>query len=150
MYRPNSIDHLVELVGKKQENHTNTSHSYYIDNLLSPSQHIIVYHETFSQLCHYVAGWTYQDADQWRRKLNIDKKQHFPSFEKELRAGIKKASVLPADQTAALLLLIHHTAHILFIKSHAISYTIAAYWFAYYQLYHPQLVEEAIREHPLK
>ena len=143
MYRPGLIDFIPELLNRKKYGFENEfSKDERVLEVLNPTYGILIYQETFMHLVHAIAGFTYTEADYYRKILCRNKDEiKINDFRNRLLRGCRTYSKLNETQINKLESLILKMMPYSFNKSHSLSYSILGYWGAYYKA-HTAGIEE--------
>ena len=105
-----------------------------VNILLEETYGMIVYQETFMHLANQIAGMDMNLADIYRRVfVKNNDAEKIKQFENDFKKGCIDNSNLSGLEIEKLMAMILKSAPISFNKSYAISYTIFAYWGAYYK-----------------
>ena len=129
-----------------QEESTNDHHPLF-DDILKPTENIMIYQEQFIQMFNLL-GLNFGQGDILRKLAeSMDHKKCNEYLEEHLFAYPDKM-VLSVDETRAVAKKLIDNAGYLFNKSHAISYSILAYWTTYFKAKHPaEFTEVMLNSH---
>jgi len=129
-----------------QEESTNDHHPLF-DDILKPTENIMIYQEQFIQMFNLL-GLNFGQGDILRKIAeSMDHKKCNEYLEEHLFAHPDKM-VLSVDETRAVAKKLIDNAGYLFNKSHAISYSILAYWTTYFKAKHPaEFTEVMLNSH---
>ena len=129
-----------------QEESTNDHHPLF-DDILKPTENIMIYQEQFIQMFNLL-GLNFGQGDILRKIAeSMDHKKCNEYLEEHLFAHPEKM-VLSVDETRAVAKKLIDNAGYLFNKSHAISYSILAYWTTYFKAKHPaEFTEVMLNDH---
>jgi len=129
-----------------QEEATNDHHPLFND-ILKPTENIMIYQEQFIQMFNLL-GLNFGQGDILRKIAeSMDHKKCNEYLEEHLFAYPEKM-VLTVDETRAVAKKLIDNAGYLFNKSHAISYSILAYWTTYFKAKHPaEFTEVMLNDH---
>lgn len=108
-----------------------------LNSVLSETQFLLVYQETFLQLCHLITGMDYDEAESFRKvitKFNV-LPENIALFKSAFKEKAILANVLSEDEVELILETIVATYFNALPKGHILSYTIISYWGAYYKTY---------------
>jgi DNA polymerase-3 subunit alpha len=141
MYRPGLIQLFPKIIFNKFNDWEKYS-DLRLNSILNETYGCLIYQETFLQIVNTIAGITYSEAEIWRRKIKNDQVQN---FEDKFYSGCRLNSSLKEAEIYSLLNLIKERREIFFQKAHSLSYSIIAYWAAYYKLYFNKEFDNAIR-----
>ena len=129
-----------------QEESTNDHHPLF-DDILKPTENIMIYQEQFIQMFNLL-GLNFGQGDILRKLAeSMDHKRCNEYLEEHLFAYPEKM-VLSVDETRLVAKRLIDNAGYLFNKSHAISYSILAYWTTYFKAKHPaEFTEVMLNSH---
>ena len=129
-----------------QEESTNDHHPLF-DDILKPTENIMIYQEQFIQMFNLL-GLNFGQGDILRKLAeSMDHKKCNEYLEEHLFSHPDKM-VLSVDETRAVAKKLIDNAGYLFNKSHAISYSILAYWTTYFKAKHPaEFTEVMLNNH---
>ena len=129
-----------------QEDSVNDHHPLF-DEILAPTENIMIYQEQFIQMFNLL-GLNFGQGDILRKIAeSVDHKKCNDYLEEHLY-GYPEKMVLPLDETKAVAKKLIDGAGYLFNKSHAISYSILAYWTTYFKAKHPaEFTEVMLNSH---
>lgn len=135
IFRPTAVSYISELIYNKK----NGIHEFYesdtrVSSILKETYGLLIYQESFMHLVHDIAGFSYSDADSYRRVLvRQDDKSKVDEFKKKFSEGCKLNSSLNSNDLNRLLKTILQFLPFAFNKSHSLCYSIIGYWGAYYK-----------------
>ncbi len=137
LYRPGPIESIPEFIKRK---HNQGSISYLhpkMKDILDTSYGIITYQDDVLLIAIHVAGYSWEDADKFRKAMGkkIPKEMH--AQKAKFIKGAQDISKLSESQAHELWRLIEPFAAYGFNKSHAASYAIVAYQTAYMKAHFP-------------
>ena len=149
IYRPGVIKMgaLDSFIKRKngQEDPANEHHPMF-DSILKPTQGIMIYQEQFIQMFNML-GLSFGEGDILRKTAeSLDKKKCNDYLEEHLYSVPDKL-ILPLKETKKVANKLIANAGYLFNKSHAISYSILAYWTAYFKAKFPAEFTEVMCNH---
>ena len=135
MFRPGSFNNIPHLIHNKQNGCRNWFPSdLRVQNILSETYGLLVYQETFIILLNEISGFTYSEAELFRRKLTWTKDhEEIAQLKTRFVIGCKENSSLKVEEIEQLAQLILGQIMLVFNKSHSLCYSIIAYWGAYYK-----------------
>ena len=140
MFRPNLIKLFPRLIEKKFNGWKKFTDNR-LNDILKETYGCLIYQETLLQILNSITGMSYSEAEKWRRKIKIN---NDASIEEKFHSGCRLNSALNHDEISLLLFLIKERNNLLFQKTHSLSYSIIAYWGAYYKLYFKKEFDNAI------
>ena len=129
-----------------QEESKNDHHPLF-DNVLAPTENIMIYQEQFIQMFNLL-GLNFGQGDILRKMAEgLDYKKCNAYLDEHLYPFPEKM-VLSLEDTKAVAKRLIDNAGYLFNKSHAISYSILAYWTSYFKAKHPaEFAEVMLNSH---
>ncbi len=117
-----------------------------LDSILEETYGVLIYHEQFMHIQHKMAGFTYTEAELWRRRIMHDKNNvAIELFKTAFAQGCREQGT--ADELDVLLItnMIEKMLPYIFLKSHSFSYAIIGYWGAYYKTYFREQFDEVFK-----
>ena len=129
-----------------QEESKNDHHALF-DDVLAPTENIMIYQEQFIQMFNLL-GLNFGQGDILRKIAEgLDYKKCNAYLEEHLYPHPEKM-LLPLEDTKAVAKKLIDNAGYLFNKSHAISYSILAYWTSYFKAKYPaEFTEVMLNSH---
>ena len=136
LYRPGPMKFIDEYADRKNKLRVISYVHNSLEAVLKPTYGIIIFQEQIMQIVQVYAGMSLAQADIFRRaiskknahKLNEQKKLFF-----EMSLKNKRDSII----TKKVWELIYKFANYGFAKSHAVAYSIIAYWMAFFKSHFP-------------
>ena len=149
IYRPGVIKMgaLDAFIRRKngQEDPANDHHPMF-EEILEPTQGIMIYQEQFIQMFSML-GLSFGEGDILRKTAeSLDKKKCNAYLEEHLYSSPEKL-ILSLEETKKVADKLIENAGYLFNKSHAISYSILAYWTSYFKAKYPAEFIEVLCNH---
>ena len=149
IYRPGVIKMgaLDAFIRRKngQEDPTNDHHPMF-EEILEPTQGIMIYQEQFIQMFSML-GLSFGEGDILRKTAeSLDQKKCNAYLEEHLYSSPEKL-ILSLEETKKVADKLIENAGYLFNKSHAISYSILAYWTSYFKAKYPAEFIEVLCNH---
>ena len=143
MYRPGPMDYIPTIIETKKGCH-NREDFPGCQELLNESYGLPVYQEQIMQIAQTLAGYSLGEADMFRRALvkkKLDvlmaKKKDF--VERAVQKGITE------EQAVEIFEILIPFAGYAFNKSHALSYTLMAWWEMYMKVHYPKEYKKVIK-----
>ena len=143
MYRPGPMDYIPTIIETK-EGCRNRDDFPGCQELLNESYGLPVYQEQIMQIAQTLAGYSLGEADMFRRALvkkKLDvlmaKKKDF--VERAVQKGITE------EQAVEIFEILIPFAGYAFNKSHALSYTLMAWWEMYMKVHYPKEYKKVIK-----
>lgn len=143
LFRPGAITNISRVIKNKNQGY----HEFYpsepkIAMILAETYGLILYQETFMHIAVQVAGFSYTEADSYRRVLaRNDDYSLVEKFKVEFAEACKKNSRLTAVEIEHLVQNIVQSMPNAFNKSHSASYATVAFWCAYYKTHFRDVFE---------
>ena len=135
IFRPGIVANITELIYNKK----NGLDEFYesdtrVYSILKETYGLLIYQESFLHLAHDIAGFSYSEADLYRRILcRPNDKNKVDEFKKKFTKGCKMNSSLNGKDFNQLMNTILQFLPISFNKSHSLCYSMIGYWGAYYK-----------------
>ena len=151
IYRPGvikmgALDSFLRRRNGEEESKNN--HHKLFDDILAPTENIMIYQEQFIQMFNRL-GLNFGQGDILRKIAeSLDHKKCNEYLEENLYSHPEKL-VLSLKETKAVAKKLIDNAGYLFNKSHAIGYSILAYWTIYFKAKYPAEFAEVILNHHL-
>ena len=143
LFRPGAIPNISRVIRNKNQGYP----EFYPSEpkmalILEETYGLILYQETFMHIAVQVAGFSYTEADSYRRVLaRTDEYSLVEDFKVEFGEACKKNSCLsPVEIEHLTENCVQSMAHA-FTKSHAASYATVAFWCAYYKTHFRDVFE---------
>jgi len=143
LYRPGPMDYIPEMIERKESVRYRNDFPG-CEEILQESYRLPVYQEQIMQIAQTLAGYSLGEADLFRRALvkkNPDvlmaKKKDF--VERAVQKGITE------EQAVEIFEILIPFASYAFNKSHALSYTLMAWWEMYIKVHYPREYKKVIK-----
>lgn len=135
MHRPGPMEYIYHVVVIKRKGFGEYCGSDpRVRNIMLETHGWLIFQETFFRLAHEIAGFSYQEADTFRRVLYIENDEaKINEFKLKFVEGCRMNSTLNEEDLELLMGTILILMPKTFIKSHALCYMIIAYWGAYFK-----------------
>ena len=131
---------------KNGQEGTSNDHHPMFEEILEPTQGIMIYQEQFIQMFSML-GLSFGEGDILRKIAeSLDKDKCNEYLDERLYSQSEKL-LLPLDETKNIAGKLIENAGYLFNKSHAISYSILAYWTSYFKAKYPAEFIEVLCNH---
>jgi DNA polymerase-3 subunit alpha len=143
LFRPGAIPNIARVIRNKNQGYPEFYPSEpKMAMILAETYGLILYQETFMHIAVQVAGFSYTEADSYRRVLaRTDDYNLVEKFKVEFEEACKKNSRLTAVEIEHLREnCVQSMAHA-FNKSHSASYATVAFWCAYYKTHFRDVFE---------
>ncbi len=136
LYRPGPMEQIPLYIKRRHGNEQVNYPHPILKTILQPTYGIIVYQEQIIQIAVEMAGFSPGEADLLRRAVSKKKKE---TLEKERQHFVEGAGRNQIDEQTAVQVydLIVRFADYGFNRSHAVAYSMIAYWLAWLKAYHP-------------
>jgi DNA polymerase-3 subunit alpha len=136
VFRPYLLENIPLLIRNKQNGYVDTYKSdSRVGEILRETYGILVYQETFMYLLKTIAGFSYAEADKYRRILTkSNDKEKISEFGTKFKSGCRLHSSLNVKEICQLEAMISEKIPTAFNKSHSLCYSTIAYWGAYYKV----------------
>ena len=136
VFRPYSLENIPSLIMNKRNRHQGLyKNDGRVDDILNETYGVLVYQETFLHLLNIIAGFSYAEADKFRRILfKGTDKEKTSEFSSKFKFGCRENSSLSSEEINQLETMILERVPMTFNKSHSLCYTTIAYWGAYYKV----------------
>lgn len=142
--RPIALDNLYKIIENKENGDFKqfTFKSKKINDILLKNYGVLVFQEDINILINQIAGFDMNSADYYRRILfrNVNTEE-IEKFRTLFKKGCDKNSDLSMEEISEFTNLIESSSKTAFVKSHALCYSMIAYWGAYYRTHFGQLGE---------
>ena len=144
MYRPGPMDYIPEMIERKE------SVRYRNDfpgcqELLNESYGLPVYQEQIMQIAQTLAGYSLGEADMFRRALVKKKPYVLMAKEKDfVERAVQKGRT--EEHAVEIFEILIPFASYAFNKSHAVSYTLMAWWEMYMKVHYPKEYKKVIKK----
>ncbi|MCQ2792177.1 MAG: DNA polymerase III subunit alpha [Bacilli bacterium] len=143
LYRPGPMKFIPQFIARKEGKEKITYPSQKLIDILKPTYGIIVYQEQIMQIARAMAGFSYQEADSFRRAIskkdaNILANLKTAFINGSLKSGNKQ------KESEEVFNLIYRFANYGFNRSHAYAYAKLASQMAYLKLHYPAYFYSAV------
>ncbi|HHY72737.1 MAG TPA: DNA polymerase III subunit alpha [Bacillus bacterium] len=136
LYRPGPMENIPTFIERKHGERKISFPHEDLKEILAPTYGVIVYQEQIMQIASRMAGFTLGEADLLRRAVSKKKRE---ILEKEREHFVKGCLKNGYDEIVAgqVYDLIVRFANYGFNRSHAVAYSVIAYWLAYLKANYP-------------
>lgn len=136
LYRPGPMENIPTFIERKHGEKRITYPHPDLEEILAPTYGVIVYQEQIMQIASKMAGFTLGEADLLRRAVSKKKRE---ILEKEREHFVNGCLQKGYDEKSAEQVydLIVRFANYGFNRSHAVAYSVIAYWLAYLKANYP-------------
>lgn len=108
-----------------------------IEDILSPTQQILIYQESTLKIAQKIAGFSLQEADILRKAIGKKQADLMTEVENKFLEGCKKVGLVTEEEAREIWSNIRKSERYSFNKSHAVEYAILGYWSAYVKTHFP-------------
>ena len=104
--------------------------------VLEPTRGLLVYQEQQMQLAMSLGGFSGWEADEMRRALGKNQRDRVAAFAERFQAGASSRGMAPSV-AREVWDMIKRAANYAFLRAHAVSYALIAYWMAWLKAHYP-------------
>ena len=137
MYRPGPMDYIPTIIETK-EGCRNRYDFPGCRNILNESYGLPVYQEQIMQIAQTLAGYSLGEADMFRRALGKKKIEVLLAKKAEFIERAAAKGIVNEKQAEEIFEILIPFAGYAFNKSHAVAYTMMAYWEMYIKVHYPR------------
>ncbi|NCA97139.1 MAG: DNA polymerase III subunit alpha, partial [Bacteroidia bacterium] len=130
LFRPGPMDNIPSYARRKKKSETISYPSKALEPILASTYGIIVYQEQIMQIVRKMAGFTYGQADVFRRAISKKDSAKLSSLESSFMAGAIQNGY-PKEEAKSVFDLIYKFADYGFNRSHSVCYAVLACQMAY-------------------
>ncbi len=143
LYRPGPMDYIPEMIERKESvRYRNEVPG--CQELLNESYGLPVYQEQIMQIAQTLAGYSLGEADMFRRALVKKKPDVLMAKKKDfVERAVQKG--ITEEQAVEIFEILIPFASYAFNKSHALSYTLMAWWEMYMKVHYPREYKKVIK-----
>lgn len=144
LYRPGPFDYIPSVIDNK------TAGNYRNDfpgcaSILEETYGIPIYQEQIMQMVQNLAGYSLAEGDMFRRALGKKKVEILIAKKAEFKERAAKKGILTEKQAEEIYEILIPFAGYAFNKSHAVAYTMMAYWEMYMKVHFPNEYRKVIK-----
>lgn len=143
MYRPGQMDYIPTIIETK-EGCRNKYDFPGCENILNESYGLPVYQEQILQIAQTLAGYSLGEADMFRRALGKKKIDVLMAKKKDFVDRAVQKGIVTERQAVEIFEILIPFAGYAFNKSHALSYTLMAWWEMYMKVHYPREYRKVI------
>jgi len=136
LFRPGPMENIPVYARRKQRKEQIEYLNDQFKAILDPTYGIIVYQEQIMQIVRLMAGFSYAEADMFRRAISKKDESQLAKLERDFLAGAKKTGYKDSD-AKKVFDDIHKFADYGFNKSHSVAYAKLSCQMAYLKVYYP-------------
>ena len=144
MYRPGPMDYIPTIIETK-EGCRNRYDFPGCQELLNESYGLPVYQEQIMQIAQTLAGYSLGEADMFRRALGKKKIDVLMAKKKDFVNRAVQKGIVTERQAVEIFEILIPFAGYAFNKSHALSYTLMAWWEMYMKVHYPKEYKKVIK-----
>lgn len=145
MYRPGPMDYIPTIIEIK-EGYRNKNYFPGCENILNESYGLPVYQEQIMQIAQVLAGYSLGEADMFRRAIGKKKPDVLMNRKEDFVSGAVQKGIVTEKQAVEIFeIFLIPFAGFAFNKSHALSYTLMAWWEMYMKVHYPREYKKVIK-----
>ena len=144
LYRPGPMDYIPEMIERKESVRYRNDFSG-CEEILQESYGLPVYQEQIMQIAQSLAGYSLGEADMFRRALGKKKPEVLMAKKKEFVERAVQKGIVTENQGIEIFERLIPSAGYAFNKSHAVSYTLMAWWEMYMKVHYPREYKKVIK-----
>lgn len=144
MYRPGPMDDIPTIIETK-EGCRNRYDFPGCQELLNESYGLPVYQEQIMKIAQTLAGYSLGEADMFRRALGKKKIDVLMAKKKDFVDRAVQKGIVTERQAVEIFEILIPFAGYVFNKSHALSYTLMAWWEMYMKVHYPKEYKKVIK-----
>ena len=144
LYRPGPMDYIPEMIERKESVRYRNDFPG-CEEILQESYGLPVYQEQIMQIAQNIAGYTLGEADMFRRALGKKKIEVLLAKNAEFTERASAKGIVNEKQAEEIFEILIPFAGYAFNKSHAVSYTLMAYWEMYMKVHYPRIYKKVIK-----
>lgn len=137
LFRPGPMDNISTYIKRRFKEETVTYPHPILEDILEPTNGIIIYQEQIIQIASAFAGYSLGEADLLRRAVS---KKNLATLEQERANFIRKATAKGRDLSSSneIYDYIVKFANYGFNRAHSVAYAMVSYWMAYLKANYPK------------
>ena len=137
LFRPGPMENIPSYIKRRNNEEKVTYPHKILEDVLKPTNGIIIYQEQIIQIANLFAGYSLGEADVLRRAVS---KKTLDVLQKERQNFIQKAKKLNRDEKTSneIYDYIVKFANYGFNKAHSVAYAMVSYWMAYLKANYPK------------
>ncbi|WP_040534185.1 DNA polymerase III subunit alpha [Schleiferilactobacillus shenzhenensis] len=136
LYRPGPMDNIPTFIARKHGQAPIEYPAAALQPILAPTYGVLVYQEQVMQVANVMGGFSLAKADSLRRAMSKKKKGVLDSLRNDFLTGAQKQGYPLAD-AQKVYAYIESFANYGFNRSHAVAYSMIAFWLAYLKVHYP-------------
>ncbi|KRK73268.1 DNA polymerase III subunit alpha [Lacticaseibacillus nasuensis] len=136
LYRPGPMENIDTFIARKNGREPITYPAPALEPILKPTYGVLVYQEQVMQVASAMGGFSLGEADLLRRAMSKKKAAVLAAEREKFIAGAK-AKGYSADTAETVYAYIDRFANYGFNRSHAVAYSMVAFWLAYLKEHYP-------------
>ncbi len=137
LFRPGPMENIPSYIKRRNNQEKVTYPHKILEDVLKPTNGIIIYQEQIIQIANLFAGYSLGEADVLRRAVS---KKTLRVLQEERKNFVKKAMQLNRDEKTSneIYDYIVKFANYGFNKAHSVAYAMVSYWMAYLKANYPK------------
>jgi DNA polymerase-3 subunit alpha len=108
-----------------------------LEPILKNTQGVLIYQEQAMKISQVVAGFNLQEADDLRKAIGKKKADLMAKVKKTFLKGADEEGIVDNETAEEIFSWVEKSSRYSFNLSHGVSYSICAYWSAYYKAHNP-------------
>lgn len=144
MYRPGPMDYIPTIIETK-EGCRNRDDFPGCQELLNESYGLPIYQEQIIQMAQILAGYSLAEGDMLRRAMGKKKLEVLMAKKAEFMQRAPVTGIITEEQAVEIFEILIPFAGYAFNKSHALSYTLMAWWEMYMKVHFPKEYRKVIK-----
>lgn len=136
LYRPGPMDNIPTFIARKHGQAPIEYPAPALKDILAPTYGVLVYQEQVMQVANVMGGFSLAKADSLRRAMSKKKKGVLDSLRTDFLQGAQHQGYSEAD-AQKVYDYIESFANYGFNRSHAVAYSMVAFWLAYLKVHYP-------------
>ena len=146
LYRPGPMDYIPEMIERKESVRYRNDFPG-CEEILQESYGLPVYQEQVMQIAQSIAGYSLGEADMFRRALGKKMPEVLMAKKKDFVERAVQKSIVTENQAIEIFDRLIPFAGYAFNKSHAVSYTLMAWWEMYMKVHYPKEYKKVIKNY---
>ncbi len=146
LYRPGPMDYIPDFIDRKHGRQVIQYPHEWLEDLLKPSNGIMVYQEQIMQTAQIMAGYSLGQADLLRRAMGKKKLKEMEKHREIFKEGAAEKGV-PEKKSMEIFDIMEKFASYGFNRSHSAAYSVLAFQTAYLKAHYPAEYMAAVLTH---
>lgn len=144
LYRPGPMDYIPVVLDHKKEGEYRNDFPG-CESILEESYGLPIYQEQIMQMVQILAGYSLAEGDMLRRAMGIKKPEVLMVKKAEFMERASVNGIVTKKQAEEIFEILTPFASYAFNKSHAVAYTMMAYWEMYMKVHFPKDYRKVIK-----